>query len=306
MGIVESAALRTFTEHRRLLIGVAYRILGSSADAEDVVQDAWLRWSVVDAGEVDDPKAYLITIATRLAIDRLRRARTRRETYVGAWLPEPIRTGPDVTEHAELAESVELAMLIVLETLTPLQRAVFVLREAFDLPFTEIAQVIGRDEAATRQLASRARADVAARRPRFDTDRPRRRAVTERFLAACVTGDLDGLAGLLAANVALISDGGGKAKAPLRTITGADKVARFLAAISSETGAQGFMASIGRPPAEAFGVDVIDVNAAPAIVVTADGRAILVMSVLLVDGLIREIFLIANPEKLVGLAELPV
>lgn len=305
MRSVETLAERIFMRHRRVLVGIAYRVLGSSADAEDVVQDAWLRWSEVDADAVADAKPYLITITTRLAIDRLRRVRARREAYVGPWLPEPLATDQELDEHAELAESVELAMLVVLETLTPLQRAVFVLREAFELPYAEIARVIGRDEAATRQLASRARADVAARRPRFDGDRVRRRAMTEQFLSACATGDLGVLAELLAADVALTSDGGGKAKAPRRVITGVDKVSRFFAAISSELSAQGFMASIGRPPAEAFTYDVVDVNAAPAIVVRADGRPILVVSVVVADGLIRHIYLMANPDKLAGMPRQP-
>jgi RNA polymerase sigma-70 factor (ECF subfamily) len=206
-----------------------------------------------------------------------------------------------VSRHAELAESVELAMLVVLESLTPLQRAVFVLREAFDLPFADIAQVIGRDEAATRQLASRARAEVAARRPRFDPDPRGRREITEQFLNACLTGDIDGLARLLATDIVLTSDGGGKAKAPRHPITGAIKVSRFLMAISPEAGAPGFMASIGRPPAVTLEYQVMEVHAAPAIVLTADGRPIVVVSVLVADGLIRKILFMANPDKLTGM-----
>jgi RNA polymerase sigma-70 factor (ECF subfamily) len=292
-----------FTEHRRLLVGVAYRILGSAAEAEDVAQDTWLRWSTVDPTTIDDPRAYLITIATRLAIDRLRRAKARRETYVGSWLPEPISTEPDITERADLAGTVEVALLVVLETLSPLERAVFVLREAFALPFAEIAEIIGREEAATRQLARRAREHVRERRPRFDVDRATRRAVTERFLAACVGGDVEALSGLLAEDVRLVTDGGGKAKAPLRVIKGEDKVSRFLTAISDAEGAQAYLDSIGVARAESFRFSIADVNAAPAIVVSADGRPILVLSLLVRDGLVDSIFMMANPEKLGGVSQ---
>ena len=294
-----------FAEHRDVLVGVAYRVLGSATDTEDVVQEAWLRWSGVDQATVADPRAYLITVTTRLAIDRLRRSKAQRETYIGSWLPEPISTEPDAAERAELTDSVELALLIVLETLSPLERAVFVLREAFGLPFAEIATVIGRGEPAARQLALRAREHVRQRRPRFDVDRTARREVTERFLAACATGDLDALAGLFASDVRLVSDAGGKARAPRRVIEGADKVSRFLAAISDERGAQSYMASIGITHPVAFDFAVTDVNAAPGIVVTADGRPIVVLSLLVVDGLATAVYLMSNPEKLAGVSGTP-
>jgi RNA polymerase sigma-70 factor (ECF subfamily) len=287
-----------FAENRSLLVGVAYRVLGSMTDAEDVVQDTWLRWSTVDQSTVNDPRAYLVTITTRLAIDRLRRAKVRRETYVGAWLPEPISTAPDVAEHAELASSVELALLVVLEALSPLERAVFVLREAFELPFAEIAQIIGREEPAARQLAKRAREHVQQRRPRFDVDRAARREVTERFLAACASGDIAALSGLLAEDVRLVSDGGGKARAPLRVIEGADRVSRFLTAIANPEAAQAFMKSVGAEPTASYDFAVADVNAAPSLVVTAAGRPIVVVSLLVTDGRVDTIYLMANPEKL--------
>jgi RNA polymerase sigma-70 factor (TIGR02957 family) len=292
----------SFAEHRSLLTGIAYRVLGSVTDAEDVIQDAWLRWSGVDQSTVDDPKAYLITVTTRLAIDRLRRAKASRETYVGSWLPEPVSTGRDVAESAELADSVELALLVVLETLSPLERAVFVLREAFDLPFAEIADVLGRTEPAVRQLARRARDHVRERRPRYDVDRATRRDITERFLAASAGGDLSALSGLLADDVRLVSDGGGRAKAPMRVIAGADKVSRFLTAVSTERGAQSFLASIGRPTASAVTFGVTEVNAAPAIVAAADGEPIVVLTLVVAGGRVEEIYLIANPEKLAGVS----
>src|SRR5215203_3937317 len=197
----EPDATRIFGEHRDLLMAVAYQILGSVTDAEDVVQEAWLRWSNARSSEVADPRAFLVRVSARLAIDRLRRVKARRESYVGPWLPEPLLTGRDVAEDAEMAESVSMAMLIVLETLSPLERAVFVLREAFAMPYADIAEVLGRKEQAVRQLARRARDHVQERRPRFEADQATRRRVTERFLAATVSGDLETLMRVLAPGV---------------------------------------------------------------------------------------------------------
>ncbi|MCA2219642.1 RNA polymerase sigma factor SigJ [Nonomuraea aurantiaca] len=293
--------MSTFEDHRSLLTGVAYRILGSVADAEDVVQEAWLRWSGVDETTVADPRAYLVRVASRLAIDRLRWAKSRRESYVGPWLPEPISTAPDVAEHAELADSVEFALLVVLETLSPLERAVFVLREAFDLPFSEIAEVIGRAEPATRQLARRARDHVQEKRPRFDVDRGERRRITERFIRASTSGDLDGLIELLSTDVTLVSDGGGKARSPLRALTGAANVTRFLTSITTPDGVAKFMASIGASDCVTLSYDLATVNGAPAIVVSAAGRVVTVISLLVTDGKIDTIYLIANPDKITHL-----
>ncbi|QFY11747.1 RNA polymerase sigma-70 factor [Nonomuraea phyllanthi] len=290
-----------FEEHRSLLTGVAYRILGSVADAEDVVQEAWLRWSRVDETEVEDPRAYLVRVTSRLAIDRLRWAKSRRESYVGPWLPEPIGTEPDVAEHAELAESVELALLLVLETLSPLERAVFVLREAFDLPFAEIAEIIGRTEPATRQLARRARDHVRERRPRFDVDGEERRRITERFITASAEGDLDGLIELFASGVTMVSDGGGKARAALRAITGARNVGRWLMSINTPANLAAFMASIGLADVSGLSFGVTTLNNAPAMVVSVEGRVITVISLLIVDGEIDTIYLIANPDKVAHL-----
>ena len=297
--------MSTFDEHRGLLTGVAYRVLGSMADAEDVVQEAWLRWRDVDESAVTDPRAYLVTTTSRLAIDRLRWAKSRRESYIGPWLPEPVSTAPDVAEHAELADSVELALLVVLETLSPLERAVFVLREAFDLPFAEIAEVIGRGEPATRQLAKRARDHVQERRPRFDADLGERRRMTERFIEASANGDLDGLIGLLSSEVTLVSDGGGKARAPLRALTGAENVTRFLTSIGTPDGIARFMASIGLRDFGDLSYGVADVNGAPAMVFTVGGRVVTVISLLVSDGRIDTIYLMANPEKLTHLDGLP-
>lgn len=291
-----------FEEHRALLTGVAYRILGSASDAEDVVQETWLRWSSVDPAAVDEPRAYLVTIASRLSIDRLRSARSRRESYVGQWLPEPVSDVPDAAEHAELADSVEFALLVVLETLTPLERAVFVLREAFQLPYAEIGEVIGRQEAATRQLARRARDHVQERRPRFEADRAARRRITERFLSACLEGDLEGLTGLLAHDATLVGDGGGKAKAPLRVLRGASKVGRFLAALPGNT--DRFLASLGLPPMDAsdpargLRTDITEVNGGPGALISVDGRVLTLVVLEVADGLVRHVYVVANPDKM--------
>ncbi|MDE3722374.1 RNA polymerase sigma-70 factor [Nocardiopsis sp. N85] len=288
-------AAGVFEAHRSLLTGVAYRILGTASDAEDVVQEAWPRWSAADREGVENPRAYLVTIVSRLAIDRLRSARARRESYVGEWLPEPVSDLPDASERAELADTVEFALLVVLETLSPLERAVFVLREAFQLPYAEIAEIIGRGEAATRQLSRRARDHVRERRPRFEADRAARRRITERFLQACAEGDMEGLTGLLADDATLVGDGGGKAKAPLRVLVGRTKVGRFLLSLPSNL--ERFLASIGVAPGEPR-LEVTEVNGAPAALVIVSGRVISTM-ILDVDGdRVRTVYVIANPDKM--------
>jgi RNA polymerase sigma-70 factor (TIGR02957 family) len=286
------AGLEDFDRHRRLLFSVAYQMLGSVADAEDVVQDAWLRWSSADRTHVADPRAYLVQVASRLALDRLGAARTRRETYVGPWLPEPLVSGEGQgpEEAAELGEQVSLALLVVLETLSPVERAVFVLREVFGMPFAEVATALGRSEAAVRQQAHRAREHVQARRPRFDTDRRTLREVTERFVAAAAGGDVQTLVELLAPDVVLVSDGGGRAKAALRPITGVDKVARFVLAITA-TGLQ----------LSGLRLDAADVNGLPGLVVRTDDGPFLVMSLVVVDGRVAQVLVVRNPDKLANL-----
>src|SRR5262245_3276988 len=218
-----------FVTHRGLLFTVAYEMLGSADDAEDVVQETWLRWADVDRAEVHDPRAYLIRIVTRQALNRLRSVSRRREEYVGEWLPEPLLTGPEVADDVELAESVSIAMLTVLETLGPTERAVFVLREVFDTPFDEIAEALGKTSAAVRQIAHRAREHVAARRPRMQVDRAQQQAALEKFVAAVSTGDVRGLVDVLAPDVMLIADGGGLVAAARKPIIGVEKVVAFLA-----------------------------------------------------------------------------
>ena len=218
-----------FVAHRSLLFTVAYEMLGSAADAEDVLQESWLRWADVDHSQVNDPRAYLIRVVTRQALNQMRTLSRRREDYVGEWLPEPLLTSPDVAEDVELAESVSMAMLTVLETLEPTERAVFVLRQVFDMPYGEIAEAIGKSTAAVRQIAWRAREHVAARRPRVQVSRSEQQAVVERFLTALRTGQLQDLMEVMAPDVVLIADGGGLVPAARTPIHGAEQVAKLLA-----------------------------------------------------------------------------
>src|ERR1700722_9630000 len=213
-----------FVTHRGLLFTVAYEMLGSATDAEDVVQETWLRWDGVDRTEVNDPRAYLVRIATRQALNRLRSVSRRREDYVGEWLPEPLLTGPDMADDAELAENVSIAMLMVLETLGPAERAVFVLHEVFETPYDEIAEVVGKTPAAVRQIAHRAREHVAARRPRMQVDRAEQEVTLQKFMAAVTSGDVQGLLEVLAPDVVLIADGGGLVPAARKPLIGTERV----------------------------------------------------------------------------------
>ncbi|MFF7163305.1 RNA polymerase sigma-70 factor [Streptomyces sp. NPDC008086] len=283
-----------FEEHRPVLLGVAYRMLGRVADAEDVVQEAWLRWSHADRSEVREPRAYLVRVTTRLAIDRLRQVKARGETYVGPWLPEPYVTDfgdtvPDTAERAVLADSVSLAVLVVLESLSPLERAVFVLREAFGYPYAEIAAMLDRGEPAVRQLAGRARKHVDERRPRYEVDPVQRRDLTERFLAAAAEGDLEGLMSLLAPDVRLVGDSGGKAKAPVRVLETADKVGRFLIGAA-------------RKGAADVSFRFLEVNGGPAVLVRSGDKPDSVFQLDVLDGRIQAVYIIRNPDKLTSLA----
>ncbi|MET8829365.1 RNA polymerase sigma-70 factor [Streptomyces sp. NPDC004610] len=283
-----------FEEHRPVLFGVAYRMLGRVADAEDVVQDAWLRWSAADRSDVRAPRAYLVRIVTRLAIDRLQQIRARGESYVGPWLPEPCVTDfgdtvADTAERAVLADTVSLAVLVVLESLSPLERAVFVLREAFGFPFAEIAAMLDRAEPAVRQLAGRARRHVEERRPRYEVDPASRRDLTERFLAAAAGGDLGALMELLAPDVRLVGDSGGKTKAPLRILESADKVGRFLVGVARQ----------GIPD---LSFRAVEVNAGPALLVLSGGEPDSVFQLDVADGRIQAVYVIRNPDKLYAVA----
>ncbi|MET8858392.1 RNA polymerase sigma-70 factor [Streptomyces sp. NPDC004579] len=286
-------ATDVFEEHRPVLMGVAYRMLARVADAEDVVQDAWLRWSAEDRSDVREPRAYLVRVTTRLAIDRLRQVQSRREAYVGPWLPEPYitdfgDTAPDSAERAVLADSVSLAVLVVLESLSPLERAVFVLREAFGYPYADIAAVLDRGEPAVRQLAGRARKHVEERRPRYEVDPAERRDLTERFLAAAAEGDLEGLMSLLAPEARLIGDSGGLAQAPLRVLDGAEKVGRFVVGVTKK-GASG------------LSLRFLEVNGGLAVLALSGGKPDSIIQLDVADGRVQCVYIVRNPEKLVSI-----
>ena len=277
-----------FVAHRNLLFTVAYEMLGSVADTEDVLQESWLRWADVDHSQVSDPRAYLIRTVTRQALNRLRTLSRSREEYVGEWLPEPLLTSPDVAEDVELAESVSIAMLTVLETLGPTERAVFVLREVFEMPYGEIAEAIGKSAAAVRQIARRAGEHVAARRPRVQVSRSEQKAVVERFLVALRTGQLQELMEVMAPDVVLIADGGGLAAAALAPIHGAELVAKLLAR-AHQAGA-------------AFDATPVWLNGAPAGRIKIDGQ-LAAVSLVVENGRVTRIYLMRNPRKLTQLDE---
>jgi RNA polymerase sigma-70 factor (ECF subfamily) len=288
----ERAALAVFETHRPHLMGVAYRILGSVVDADDVLQEAWLRWSNVDRATVRSPEAFLTTVVGRLALDHLRRVKAKREAYTGPWLPEPIAQEPDPGQDpvaaVELADSLSMALLVVLETLSPLERAAFVLREVFERPYAEVAAALGRTEASVRQLVHRARDRVDDGHARYQADLATHSQVLERFLDACSGADVEQLMEVLAPDVVIISDGGGLAKAPKRPVFGREKVARLLAAFSVRT-----------PEDTAFSVEYF--NGDLGIVARLDGRIIGAMALSVAGGLVQSLQLVANPEKLVFL-----
>ncbi|WP_327669013.1 MULTISPECIES: RNA polymerase sigma-70 factor [unclassified Streptomyces] len=278
-------ATETFVAHRNLLFTVAYEMLGSAADAEDVLQETWLRWVEVDLGQVRDQRAYLVRITTRQALNRLRTMSRRKESYVGPWLPEPLLTTPDVAQDVELAESVSMAVMLVLETLSPTERAVFVLREVFDVGYDDVAAAVGKTPAAVRQIAHRARRHVDARRPRAVVSQRRARAAVDSFLRALEGGDLQGLLDVLAPDVVYMGDGGGVKHAALRPIVGADKVARLLAG------------GLGRNTIPiAFGPATV--NGGAGLTIHLDGELDSVVAVHVEDGRITGIYVVRNPEKL--------
>ena len=277
-----------FATHRSLLFTVAYEMLGSAADAEDVVQETWLRWAGVDQDqtEIRDPRAYLVRIVTRQALNRLRTLARRREEYIGEWLPEPLLTGPEVGADVELAESVSIAMLTVLETLGPLERAVFVLREVFDTSYDEIAQAVGKTPAAVRQIAHRARDHVAARRPRMAVSSNEQQQAVDQFLAAVRNGDVEGLLAVLAPDVVIVADGGGLVAAVRHPIEGADRVAAFLA---------------GAARTNNFEAKAVWLNGSPGCRIEIDGELDTAVSLSVENGRITRIYAIRNPHKLARL-----
>ncbi|MET0976831.1 MAG: RNA polymerase sigma-70 factor [Leifsonia sp.] len=272
-----------FITHRRLLFTVAYEMLGSAADAEDVLQESWLRWAEVDQAQVREPRAYLVRIVTRQALNHVRSRSRRREDYIGEWLPEPLLTSPDVAEDVELAESVSIAMLTVLETLAPTERAVFVLREVFDVPYEEIAAALDKTPATVRQIAHRARDHVAARRPRIRVDRAEQEEVVQRFVDALNTGDLPGLLAVLAPDVVLVADGNGLVGAARKPIIGAERLATYLIN--------------GAARVQLSGVPVA-INGGAGALFHVDGSLTAALSVVVADGRIARLYSVVNPDKL--------
>ncbi|WP_225834473.1 RNA polymerase sigma-70 factor [Streptomyces sp. NK08204] len=277
-------ATEAFVAHRNLLFTVAYEMLGSAADAEDVLQETWMRWAGVALDTVQDQRAYLVRITTRQALNRLRALRRRKESYVGPWLPEPLLTTPDVAEDIELADSVSMAMLLVLETLTPTERAVFVLREVFDLAYGEIAEAVDKTPGTVRQIAHRARAHVAARRPRGVVSPAETREALEAFQRAIETGDLQSLLDILAPDVVLVGDGGGVVQAVLDPVVGAGPVAELVAGM----GRFGAAASL----------QLAQVNGYPALILRLNGEIDTMVAVRIDDGLITGLYAVRNPVKL--------
>ncbi|MFC9326051.1 RNA polymerase sigma-70 factor [Kitasatospora sp. NPDC057015] len=278
-------ATETFVAHRNLLFTVAYEMLGSAADAEDVLQETWLRWVEVDLEKVDDRRAYLVRITTRQSLNRLRTLSRRKEAYVGSWLPEPLLTAPDVAEDVELADSVSMAVMLVLETLSPTERAVFVLREVFAVDYEEIAAAVDKTPAAVRQIAHRARRHVDARRPRETVSASQTRAALDSFRRALDNGDLQGLLDVLAPEVVLMGDGGGIKHAAPRPVIGASKVARLL------------IGGLGKNELP-IAVRPTVVNGNPALLIHLDGEIDGVMALRVEGDLITGLYYVRNPEKL--------
>ncbi|MFT4188353.1 MAG: RNA polymerase sigma-70 factor [Aeromicrobium sp.] len=284
------SAAEEFTDHRPLLFTIAYEMLGTAADAEDVLQEAWLRWADVDLPTVEHPRAYLVRVVTRVALNHLRTVRRRREDYVGNWVPEPVQTVPDVADDVLLAESVSLAMLLVLESLGPAERAVFVLHDVFGYGYAEIAGIVEKSEAAVRQIAHRARSHVAARRQRFEPDGDEVREVVGAFLWATVSGDVAGLMEVLAPDVVQMSDGGGHLSAARRPVVGREAVARF-------------SVGIARTNTMDPDIEVVTCNGLPTVLLSSDGQLDTALVFEVADGLIQRYYAIRNPDKLAGLRE---
>jgi RNA polymerase sigma-70 factor (ECF subfamily) len=296
MGIEHASAegamnfLDAFNHHRRLLFGIAYRMLGTVTDAEDMVQETFLRWQQTPQTAVQSPKNYLATTVTRLCIDYLRSARVRREQYVGPWLPEPLLTQQDPAEQVELADSLSMAFLVMLERLSPTERAVFLLREVFEYDYPEIAQIMGKSAENCRQILRRSRQHLATERPRFPVSPQQQEKITAQFLDASTEGNLQGLLTLLAQDVTFWSDGGGQVAAALKPLHGSMKVARFLLAIQ-------------RKSLSATSAHLAEINGQPGIILRTGSDIHSVMTFEIVDGYVQTIYSIRNPEKLKQLSE---
>ncbi len=282
-----TARTEDFERHRSLLFSIAYRMLGSVTDAEDIVQEAYLRWQEAPETEVRSPKSYLSAVVTRLSIDRLRSAQAQREEYVGPWLPEPLvsERDEDAGGTTELDEPLSMAFMVLLESLNPVERAVFLLREVFDHDYEEISRIVGKSEDNCRQIAHRARQSAAARRPRFERSPEQEERLTERFVEACVSGNMEGLLGLLSEDDTLWSDGGGKVAAAPYPIHGPERVARFLLGVLR-------MVSPG------FSARPTRINGGPGVIGYVDGHPTSVVALDIADGRLRGVRIVVNPEKL--------
>lgn len=289
-----TARAEDFEQHRPLLFSIAYRMLGSVADAEDIVQETYLRWLEASETEVHSPRSFLATVTTRLSIDHLRAARVQREEYVGPWLPEPLLTdrGGDAGHLVALNESLSMAFLVLLESLNPVERAVFLLHEVFDYSYPEIADIAGRSEANCRQIAHRARESVASRRQRFQSTREDEERLTDRFIDACTNGDMEGLLNLLSDDVVLWSDGGGKTAAAVNPIHGSQNVAKLLLGL------------IRKAPA-GLAIRPARVNGGPGLIAYVAGQPISVFTFDTDSGRIQTLRIVVNPDKLGAVSAAP-
>lgn len=281
-----------FEPHRRRLMGIAYRMLGSLSEAEDVVQEAWLRWHGADRAGLREPGAWLTRVVTRLCLDQIKSARSRRETYVGPWLPEPVLDDAAIAPDAasERAQDISVAFLLALERLSPLERAAFLLHDVFDMDFADIAQALGREEAACRQLASRARIHIKDARPRFPVPQADGERLVQAFLAASASGDTAAFARLLSADALVRTDGGGKRIAARNIVSGRDRVARFFSGASRKYGWAGWQ--VQRQP----------INGMPGLVMTEPDGSLQTVAFQIADGAITAVYIVRNPEKLMHLS----
>jgi RNA polymerase sigma-70 factor, ECF subfamily len=287
-----SSRVETFNQYRPLLFSIAYRMLESASDAEDAVQESFLRWEGAPESEVNSPRSYLSAVVTRLCIDQLKSARARREVYVGQWLPEPLLTErmPEMTQTVELAESLSFAFLRLLETLNPVERAVFLLREVFDYSYEEIAGIVGKSEANCRQIVRRAQQHLREHRPRFHVSREEQEQVTQRFIEVCAGGDMDGLLNLLAPEVSLTADSGGKVLAPRNVLHGATNIAKF------------FMGVLRKLGPVAIEPRIAEINGQPGLLVYIDGHLDSLVLFEVEDGKIQGVSMVSNPDKLARIA----
>jgi RNA polymerase sigma-70 factor (ECF subfamily) len=291
---LESTRLEAFNQERRLLFGIAYRMTGSVVDSEDLLQEAFLRWQNAPDEEITSPQAYLSTIVTRLAIDYLRSAKVRREVYIGPWLPEPLLTSEALSplDSYEHQESISTAFLVLLESLSPVERAVFLLREVFDYEYREIAAIVNKSEANCRQLFKRARQRVTERQARYEVSEEEQQELAVQFATACTTGDLHGLINLLAEDIVIYTDGGGVVQAARNPIHGPDKVARFLLGIINKT-------------PEEFTVRFTSLNGQAGLIAYLEGHPLTTITLDIQGGRLQNVYVVANPDKLVALPDEP-